>query len=806
MSEKENPLELRLDQVLAEYMSQCDSGEIPDREKFLEDHPDLREHLTELLSAADWIEEMAGPKIGDLATDSGLGPKTIAVNEDPGDTLPHFGTVQQSLDSETLDGLGKKKVLTDSDQRLAEDKRKVDVSQPILPCQFGDYVLERVLGRGGMGVVYQGRQSKLDRPVAVKMIRSGALASEEEVERFYAEARSAAQLQHPNIVTVYQCGEQDGHRFFSMDYVPGTDLSQMISEGPVDVRRAARYVRDVARAIQYAHDRGILHRDLKPANILVDDNGTVRITDFGLAKSIGTDTGLTAEGAALGTPSYMSPEQAAGKSEEQHHATDVYSLGAILFTLVTGQPPFKANTVVETIMHVIHRPAPRARSIAPQVHSDIETVIDVCLQKAPERRYGSAGELADDLDRFLQGSPIEARPMSKARRAWYWLLGVPIFGAVLDNRVVEPTDAHRWVQRGLISVALLLLASWMATLLPSGIYRNRMPSRVRVASGLAGGSYDMVAKSICRVLGEESGCNAYPISTEGSGENVERLENGEADLALLQADVIGSPSVAVIAPLYYEAVHVFVRKDAGIRELEQLKNRKVNIGGKKAGSRHVAELVLDRAGLTLSDVNAVTFDWHALNKKVSKQDDELQDDKTRGSPESEISSQSSSVDQLSSSESDSALGRNFEEDEEIDTNVDAAIIVSRLGSSDVIDILCEGEFELLGMRDTLQFALDEPQFRPFNITKLHYPDCPLPQEGVATVAMTAFLAAKQDTPSILVQTVLKHLFAPETVATLGIVSAERAAHWSGLVWHPAARAFFQPYQSESPKPGSTVRE
>ncbi|MCR9294962.1 MAG: serine/threonine protein kinase, partial [bacterium] len=442
---EENPSELRIDEALAEYLQQCDSGVIPDRATFLNRYPELREQLSELLSAADWIEDLAGPKVAELAGSVEANSQQPADRTvEMGDTLPHFDARRQPLDADTLNG---KPIQT----------KQLESAQPALPCQFGDYILERVLGRGGMGVVYYGHQSQLERPVAIKMIRSGALASDEEVERFYAEARSAAKLDHPNIVTVYQCGELNGHRYFSMDYVDGTDLSQLTAKEPIDGRRAASYVRDVARAIQYAHDRGILHRDLKPANILVDRNGNVRITDFGLAKSVGVESGLTATGAALGTPSYMSPEQATGNVREQNRATDIYSLGAILFNLVTGQPPFKAPTVVQTIMHVIHRPAPMARSLNVRVSPDLETIIDKCLQKAPDRRYASAAALADDLDRYLQGLPIEARPMSRARRAWYWLLGVPIFGAVLDHRVTEPTDAHRWFQRGLISVAVLML-------------------------------------------------------------------------------------------------------------------------------------------------------------------------------------------------------------------------------------------------------------------------------------------------------------------------------------------------------------
>lgn len=738
---EDNPQEMQVEQALAEYMMKCDSGEMPDREAFFQQHPELREQLLELLNAADWIEELAGPTVSDIAAED----DPLAVTADIEETIPQLGgfpdgtrAAELTLPVSELSGRG----LPDD----PADSR--GLSQPVLPCRFGDYVLERVLGRGGMGVVYYGHQVRLDRPVAIKMIRSGALASQEEVQRFYAEARSAAKLDHPNIVTVYQCGEHDGHRFFSMDYVPGVDLSKKIKDGPIDCKEAVRYVRDVARAIQYAHDRGILHRDLKPANILVDDNQVVHITDFGLAKSVGHETGLTATGAALGTPSYMSPEQAAGRVDEQHHATDIYSLGAILFTLVTGKPPFKAGSVVQTIMQVIHRPAPMARSVNEKLDADIETIIDVCLQKAPERRYQSAGMLADDLDRYLLGSPIQARPLSQIRRAWYWLLGVPIFGAVLDNRVVEPTDAHRWVQRGLISAGLLIMAAWMLMLIPSSVwYKNRMPRTIRVAAGANGGNYDRLARTICKTLVEKTGCEAVPIRTAGSSENIDRLERGDVDLALLQADAVGSSAIAVVAPLYYEAVHILVKSELNILTIDQFKSRRVVVGSEKAGAHSIARLLLGRSGLSLDDIEIDRTDW-------------------RGLKENPIA--------------------------------DAAIVVSKLGSPDLAALLTAGRYHLLAIPDSWQFALDEPAFHPLLVLPKSYPECGLPDTGIATVATTAFLAAKTETPAVLIHEVLKSLFDPELVRATGILSAERAAHWQGIAWHPAAREFFQSYRGISP--------
>ena len=195
----------------------------------------------------------------------------------------------------------------------------------------GDYVLQREIGRGGMGVVYLARQHELDRQVAIKMIRSGMLADEGEVRRFYTEAQAAARLRHRGIVGVHQFGRRAGHHFFSMEYIPGTDLQKKINSGLLDPKEAARYVRDVARAIHHAHQKGVLHRDLKPANVLIDEHDQIHVTDFGLAKHMDSDSSVTGSGAAIGTPHYMAPEQAGGHSDRVCAERDVYSLGAILF-------------------------------------------------------------------------------------------------------------------------------------------------------------------------------------------------------------------------------------------------------------------------------------------------------------------------------------------------------------------------------------------------------------------------------------------------------------------------------------------
>ena len=224
---------------------------------------------------------------------------------------------------------------------------------------FGDYELIREIARGGMGVVFLARQVSLNRLVALKMILAGQLASETDVKRFHAEAEAAANLDHPGIVPIYEVGQHEGQHYFSMGFIQGRSLSQRLTEGPLPPREAAELIRRVCEAIDYAHQHGVIHRDLTPANILLDRNGNPRVTDFGLAKKLKNDSGLTGSGQIMGTPSYMPPEQAGGKRGEVGPAADVYALGATLYALLTGRPPFQAATPMETVNQVI---SARARS------------------------------------------------------------------------------------------------------------------------------------------------------------------------------------------------------------------------------------------------------------------------------------------------------------------------------------------------------------------------------------------------------------------------------------------------------------
>jgi WD40 repeat protein len=308
-------------------------------------------------------------------------------------------------------GLGAPSTLKDVDS---------DRGAPPSIASVPGYAIEGVLGRGGMGVVYRARHLGLKRPVALKMVAAGAREDPDVLARFSAEADAVAQLQHPNIVHIYDVGEAAGQPFLAFELVEGQSLASFTSGTHEPPIAAAQVVVKLARALAYAHDRGVIHRDLKPANVLMTADGEPKITDFGLAKRLFADCGRTGSGSVLGTPSYMAPEQASGKSRHVGAWCDVYGLGAILYELLTGRPPFKAETPLETLRQVTMVEVVPPRRLVPTVPRDIETVCLKCLEKEPARRYPSASDLADDLERFLAGEPVEARPIGRLAHAWRW--------------------------------------------------------------------------------------------------------------------------------------------------------------------------------------------------------------------------------------------------------------------------------------------------------------------------------------------------------------------------------------------------
>ena len=298
---------------------------------------------------------------------------------------------------------------------------------PERPTVPGYEILSQ-LGRGGMGVVYKARHTALKRTVALKMILAGAHGGPDEVARFRTEAEAAARMQHPNIVQIYEVGEHHGLPYLALELVDGGSLAGELNGKPWDNRKAVQLVAQLADAIQHAHDRGIIHRDLKPANILLagplaetDADFTPKITDFGLAKRLEEGKGLTRTGAVMGTPSYMAPEQASGNNEAIGPAADVYALGAILYELLTGRPPFIGATPLDTIEQVLGEEPVPPRQRNRRIDRDVETICLTCLRKEPPKRYASAAALGDDMQRYLRGEPIRARPLSERELATRWI-------------------------------------------------------------------------------------------------------------------------------------------------------------------------------------------------------------------------------------------------------------------------------------------------------------------------------------------------------------------------------------------------
>jgi hypothetical protein len=365
----------RLAEVVTAYLKAAEAGQALDSREWLARYPDLAADLAEFFAGQQQVEALTAP---------------LRIENPP--TLP-------ALHPAALESASGR--------------------------TFGDYELLGEISRGGMGVVYRARQISLNRVVALKMILAGQLASPDDVERFQAEAEAAAHLDHPNIVPVYEVGNHQGQHFFSMKLIAGGSLAswgkRRSEVGKEAQRQAARVLARVARAVHHAHQRGILHRDLKPANILLDEQGQPHVTDFGLAKRLGGDSKVTQTGAIVGTPSYMAPEQASGKKGAVTTLADVYSLGAILYEMLADRPPFQGATPLDVICQVVaDDPAPPSKYGA-KLDRDLEAICLKCLQKEPARRYASAQALAEDLEHWLAGEPVHARPPSVALLFWVWL-------------------------------------------------------------------------------------------------------------------------------------------------------------------------------------------------------------------------------------------------------------------------------------------------------------------------------------------------------------------------------------------------
>ena len=356
------PDDPQLAELLDDYLSRLQAGERPDRAALLDEHPELAASL-KCLEALEGLAPTAN-------VDSGFA-----------------ASAPQQQD---------------------------------LPCDFGPYELLEEIGRGGMGVVYKARQKALDRTVAVKMILASHLASPEHIRRFQVEAWAAARLRHSNITQIHDVGQHHGQHYFTMEYVEGKSLAQRIARQRLPVDTIVRLLSTVARAVDHLHAQGVVHRDLKPSNILLDCDDQPHVTDFGLAKVFVPGSEATATGVIAGTPSYMSPEQASGRSSEVGPATDIYSLGAILYELLTGEPPFGRENPLDTLLDILGREPRYPRQLNPRVPHGLELICLKCLAKSPADRYDSAAALADDLERFARQEPLAVRPPNMVERLIQW--------------------------------------------------------------------------------------------------------------------------------------------------------------------------------------------------------------------------------------------------------------------------------------------------------------------------------------------------------------------------------------------------
>lgn len=401
----------RLDAVIADCLQQIDAGRPFDRNELLEKHPDLKEGLEEFFrDHARMIRAVRLPSNDPIAAEG--------------------STCEGSQNTAKPVGLAS------ADAPLAGVEGRY----------FGDYELLEEIACGGMGVIYKAKQIKLNRLVALKMILTGQWASLEDIRRFHVEAEAAATLDHPGIVPIYEVGEYKGQHYFSMAYVPGGSLAERLGQGPLPVEEAAAVVRRLAEAMAYAHSQKVIHRDLKPANVLLAQSERAeaiflsgepagryepKITDFGLARMQEAESQLTGTGQILGTPCYMPPEQASGRPELTGPLCDVYSLGAILFCLLTGRPPFQAANPLETLRQLLEQEPLSPRQLNAAIPRDLETICLHCLRKKPAERYRSASELAAELGRFLAGVPILARPVGNIEKSWRWCRRNPLVAGML---------------------------------------------------------------------------------------------------------------------------------------------------------------------------------------------------------------------------------------------------------------------------------------------------------------------------------------------------------------------------------------
>ncbi len=709
--------EQRLDAAWAEYLRRRDEGERLDREQWLREHEDLADTLRELLRTAEMVDGMAGP----------------IADEPPSDTARVVSEEQVSGLEETI-CLGGEPSTRDN---------RADTFQPeFAQRQFGQYELLEEVGRGGMGVVYKARQRPMDRIVAVKMILSGRLASEADVRRFHHEVQVAGRLRHPHIVGIHEADQLEGQHYYSMPYIEGITLRERAADGQMPLTTVAQLMKSVAEAVQFAHEHGILHRDLKPSNVLLTSEDVPHITDFGLAKRVEDEPGLTRTGEIVGTPSYMSPEQAAGCTEEVGSATDVYALGAVMYYALTGRPPFLSETAVDTLLQVVHQEPVPPSQWRPEVQGDLETICLKCMRSEPRERYASAAAVADDLTRFLEDRPIEARPAGFAERTWNWLRDVPLVAALLGRPVAVATPHHHRAQRiTLVAVVIVAVALVAWQWWPRA---DHVPDPIRLATGIEDGMYHDVGHRMRTHFEETMGHGMSVVASPGSAANLRLLGQGEVDVAILQGTTMFPSGQMWISPLYQEAVHVVVRRNTPGSSFADLGKVSLAIGEPDSGMRTSAELIVQHFRKRLPDLRTPGVSF--LKLKVYP-------------------------------------------------DLDGAIVTTGLHNSALHGLLASGEYRLVPFsREEVEILHRQHlAFKVFTIPADVYPECDdIPDTGISTVSTAAFLATRPNASPKMVRLLLEGFFeTPHEPFAPEFVSFVEASHWVGPGMHPAAREFFQ---------------
>ena len=615
--------------------------------------------------------------------------------------------------------------------------------------QFGDYKLMEELGRGGMGVVYRAQQFPVDRMVALKMVLGGRFACPKDVERFYLEAKAAAKLSHPNIVPVFEAGETEGQHYYSMELIEGQSLAEKSKSSDLSFREIATYLKKVSQAVHYAHESGVLHRDLKPTNILIDENDEPRIADFGLAKHEDDNSGLTRSGAAVGTPNYMAPEQAAANIGEIGPSSDVYSLGAMLYELIVGRPPLVGETVVDTLNKVVHDEPVPPRKENRECPRDLESICLKCLRKKPNGRYESAAALADDLERFLAGRPVQASSISAMQRVWYWTREIPLIAALIGRPTMGATKSHRLVQSLSISAVLLSVVSYAIFLL----LPTRLPDKIVVATGQPDGFYQEIFNRFAPLIRQTSSRTVNAFATSGSEENCQRLIDGDVHLAILQEDseAFDPDRIQIVSPLYFEPVLFVVRKQSNIATIEAIRGKSVLLGRRRSGSNVTALNLLNHYEVELNELRPV-----------------------------------------------------FESSTEIfnDTSIDAAIVTIGLSSDFIRRLVADDQFAILSLRDPQELSLHNHNYFHMTLRRDQFSMHAATglkieiDDKIETVATTAFLGVATGASDELVESALGALYQANNDFTSEnqLIPKEEIAKWRDLNLHPAARRFFSKWR------------